>query len=242
MNLLTSIENPARFGRLPSTDPRSRNYRLAQFAVTEPATQPAFKHWDTAKALDQGRTSQCVAYAGFQYLYSSPVRNAPENLDQFSLYRQCQQVDEWPGEDYEGTSVNALFKVLRDKGYVSGWAWAWDNETIVNHVLNHGPVVMGTDWLEGMMSPVRFKSKDIFIRAIGGSYGGHAWLIKGTNPQKECPDGSRGAHRMINSWGIGWGDEGHAWISYSDTQKLLERWGEAAAAVEIKVPGGKVPR
>jgi hypothetical protein len=37
------------------------------------------------------------------------------------LYHEAQKVDEWPGEDYEGTSVRAGLDVLRTRGhYVNG--------------------------------------------------------------------------------------------------------------------------
>lgn len=41
----------------------------------------------------------------------------------------------------------------------------------------------------------------------GNSLGGHAMLVVGY-------DDSRGAFRVINSWGTGWGDGGFGWISY----------------------------
>lgn len=33
------------------------------------------------------------------------------------LYEEAQRIDEWPGEDYEGTSVRAGLEVLRTKGH-----------------------------------------------------------------------------------------------------------------------------
>jgi hypothetical protein len=36
--------------------------------------------------------------------------------DFFALYYAAQKVDEWPGENYSGTSVRAAMDVLRDKG------------------------------------------------------------------------------------------------------------------------------
>ena len=36
--------------------------------------------------------------------------------DAFWLYEEAKRNDEWPGEDYDGTSVNAGLKVARDQG------------------------------------------------------------------------------------------------------------------------------
>jgi hypothetical protein len=230
MNLLTSQQNTKRFGRLPSKDPRSLNYLLQVPRGALEATQLTYKHWDTGLVLDQGSTPQCVEYSGRQYLETSPVRN--KYTEPYgSLYKLCQQVDEWEGEDYEGTSVNALFKVLKEKGYVSEYRWAYDNESVAMWLLEKGPMVVGTDWYQGMLEP----DEDNFVTVMGYPVGGHAYLLSGTNTRKKCPDGSLGAHRITNSWGRGWGDNGRAWVSYRDFSTLLRNWGEAATATEIKV-------
>jgi hypothetical protein len=171
-----------------------------------------------------------VEYSGRQWLYSNPVRNAV--LGPFgALYGECQKVDEWPGEDYEGTSVRALFKVLQGKGYVEKYGWAFDVGTVADWIIQKGPIVLGTDWFSGMMDT----DEQGFIHASGYAVGGHAYLAKGVNRKKVCPDGTLGAVRLINSWGLGWGQYGYAWISFRDMQTLLDRDGEAATALEIKL-------
>ena len=37
--------------------------------------------------------------------------------DGFWLYHEAQKVDEWPGEDYDGTSVRAGLDILRKRGH-----------------------------------------------------------------------------------------------------------------------------
>lgn len=232
MNTLKSQQSTG-FGRLVKPDPRDLKYlvkppRLAALLAKEITV----KHWMVGKVLDQGNTPQCVAYSGKQFLATGPVKNALEKagFTPEQLYRQCQDVDEWPGSSYDGTSVRALFQVLQRIGFVSEYNWAFSNDVVASWVLTQGPMVVGTDWLEGMQQT----DEKGFIRATGAPVGGHAWLIKGTDTRKVCPDGSIGAHRMVNSWGPGWGERGYAWISYADFAKLLDRWGEAATAKELR--------
>jgi C1A family cysteine protease len=39
---------------------------------------------------------------------------------------------------------------------------------------------------------------------------------------------------MQNSWGKGWGQKGRAWITFNDLEALIEDYGEACVATEIK--------
>lgn len=219
-------------GRVPSIDFRDRRH-LAKVPKKAPAGITN-RSWITAKPLDQGQTPQCVAYAWEQYLLSSPIKNKyykqPENL-----YHEAQILDEWPGEDYEGTSVRAGAKVLQQAGYITEYSWAFDADTVITHLLARGPVVMGTNWDFAMFSPFEFgKDKATFIRRGGGNAGGHAYLLKGVNLKRPCWCGELGAARIINSWGSGWGDGGKVWICLKELDDLIKDFGEAAIAAEIK--------
>jgi hypothetical protein len=149
-----------------------------------------------------------------------------------ALYRECQLVDEWPGEDYDGTSVRALFKVLQRVGIVSEYRWAFECEAVIDHVLMHGPVVMGTSWHNDMFDPDRWG----YIQPTGEIMGGHAWLIIGAARDRKNPDGSKGAVRMVNSWGPNWGrQQGRAWITFEHLDHLIKDYGEACTATELRL-------
>jgi hypothetical protein len=64
------------------------------------------------QAFDQGNTPRCVDWAiSRQQTLRNRRLQAPGHL-----YPIAQQIDEWPGEDYEGTSVRAGEEVARTVG------------------------------------------------------------------------------------------------------------------------------
>lgn len=223
-----SLSN-SRFGRLHKPDEGDKKFLVAP--VKKVAENIVSKYHYTDLVLDQGYTSKCVGAAGRGWLTAGPVRNM-SGMDFHQLYVEAQQVDEWPGAepDYFGTSVRALFKVLKKQGVVSEYNWAFSLEPAVNHVLTVGPMVLGTTWFQDQMEP----DKDGFIHAGGKEAGGHAYLMIGAHREKKCPDGSRGAARIVNSWGRSWGENGRAWISFNDLSALIADQGEAATATEVK--------
>lgn len=218
-----------KFARLARPDPRDRGFALAPPRAL--AAQTASRHWAAGFVFDQGATSECVAYSTIGWLRCAPVRNDPGfTFSQF--YRECQDHDPWPGNDYAGTSVRAAFKLLKAKGFVSEYRWAFDVGTVVDHLLTRGPVVLGTAWTAGMAHP----DAKGFVRPTGRPLGGHAYLAVGANRDKAGPGGARGAIRVLNSWGRDWGQGGRAWLGFQDLAALLADQGDAAAAVEVAVP------
>lgn len=65
--------------------------------------------WDF---YDQGREGACVGYAVSRAL---SLMNR-QRYDALELYHAAQAIDEWPGEDYEGTSTRAGLDVVHDRG------------------------------------------------------------------------------------------------------------------------------
>lgn len=207
-------------GRLAAPDERDRG-----FLLTKPreASGVEYRYWITrGDAYDQGSTPQCVSYAWQRFLTTNPVVNKPLPFTEF--YDECQRRDEWPGEDYDGTSVRAGAKILKERGYCSGYSWAFDAETIIAHVLAVGPVVLGTLWTYEMFFP----APNGFIAPTGREVGGHAYVVIGASRTKQ-------AVRIINSWGRDWGANGRAWLSFSDLDRLIRDRGEACTATEQRV-------
>ena len=61
---------------------------------------------------NQGTEGACVGFASSRMM---SLLNR-ERYDGFALYHQAQRIDEWDGENYDGTSVRAGMDVLRNAG------------------------------------------------------------------------------------------------------------------------------
>lgn len=225
-------DQPNALGRIYIPDERDRNFPMAA-ALPEAEVRGWRYWWADGWWGDQWYTPQCVAYAWLHLLEDGPVTQAPyapqreAQYDEGALYRpsrlyvEAQLVDAWPGEDYDGTSVRAGAKVLQREGFISSYRWAWDVDTITKALLTTGPVVVGTAWYEDMFEP----DEHGYIHPRGAGAGGHAYLLNGVNTDE-------GFYRIKNSWGRGWGSNGHARIKISDMHMLLEDWGEACLVEE----------
>ena len=222
------------FGRRAATDVRDHLYRAP---LKRPTPGVTSRTWYAGPALDQGYTSQCVAYSATGYLLAGPVRNLRQPFPTIeALYKECQRNDEWDGEDYDGTSVRAVFKVLQREGYIDRYVWAYDARTVANWILTTSPVNVGTSWLDSMMDMDKAGFVRVFANDNPQVVDGHAYTLIGANTLKKCPDGTVGALRILNSWGGSWGQNGRAWISFVDFDILMREDGEACTAVEIKRP------
>ena len=211
--------NKVAFGRLYKRDDRDLDF-LIQPDI-EKAAGINSRYWYVGPALNQGSTPQCVAFAGYKWLTAGPVRNTKMPFTPAQLYKSCQQNDEWPGENYDGTSVRGLFKFLNKSGYVPGYRWAPEVDILVAHILTSGPLVVGTNWYGGMMKP----DAKGFIHPTGSLEGGHGWCVFGVNKKLK-------KLVMINSWGD-WGNHGRAWITFDEFDYLLQKDGEACTATEL---------
>lgn len=217
-------------GRRAAPDARDRQYLLHRPAAAATVTS---KYWlSLGEPLDQGETSQCVIYATDKWLTTRPIVNPGFGTgeERARVYKEVQKLDEWDGEDYEGTSVRAAFKYLKGQGLCSEYRWAFDAETAIAHALVAGPVILGTDWHLDMFWP----DANGYVWNTGPVAGGHAYTLIGANRKRKNPDGTFGAIRFINSWGSAWGEKGRAWMSFDVLNQLIRANGEAGVAVEVK--------
>ncbi len=212
-------------GRIYSPDDRDLNYPLSAL-LPQKATNITRRMWRSSTYWgDQGSASQCVAYAWVHWIHHAPLTFPGKNpvINQTELYKEAQKIDEWPGENYDGTSVRAGAKLLQDRGFISSYHWGMSTAELYAAVLNIGPVVVGSNWLSGMDTP----DSNGFIKAIGWPRGGHAYLICGIDMKKKYV-------RIKNSWGKNWGIGGYAYISFDDIEYLLGRQGEICLAIESR--------
>jgi len=208
-----------KFARYYAEDNRDRRFR--QKVPVDTVYRRSYRYWyDDYRWFDQGETPACVGYGWGHWLANDPIRQV---INPAGIYCFAQFLDEWQGEDYEGTSVRAGAKALQRLGFISKYSWAFTIDEVINTVLNEGPMVVGTAWYEGMSNPDR----NHFIHPTGQLQGGHCYLINGVNIVLE-------RLRIKNSWERDWGDRGRGWITFKEFAGLLADQGEACIATEVK--------
>lgn len=205
-----------KYGRIYIPDTRDK-----RFTIPRTTSHRQWRYWDDRRCKgDQGDTPHCVGFAWMHWLQCAPIANW---LNADGLYRLAQLVDEYPGEDYDGTSVRGGAKVLHWLGLIEEYRWTRTFATLVDTVLEKAPVVLGTDWYSDMDELDEYHA----IHAKGRILGGHAYLITGVNVKTQY-------FRICNSWGEGWGYSGRAWIGFADMKRLIRADGEVCLAIERK--------
>lgn len=225
-------KQPTQYGRLYAPDPRDAAYpmRGARFQ----AALRTDRHWPTGPVRDQGSNPHCVGYAALHFLESAPImarrgRVLPTGRE---LYIGAQRLDEWPGENYDGTSGRGVMKFMQGIGLISGYVWAQRIEDVRDFILTRGPVLVGTEWYSRMSEPITVDNKkssqdDLYLEPSGEWEGGHETCWVGFSKK-------RNAFRVLNSWGAGWGENGRAWVAYDVANTLIFQMnGDAVSALEV---------
>jgi hypothetical protein len=208
-------------------DPRSRQFAIRRVGEERPARKATF--WTPGPLLDQGPDGACVGFGWSGELGASPVRvKGITNNFAFSLYAIAKTMDEWEGEDYEGTSVLAGAKAVSSAGYMEEYRWAFGIEDVIDALIVHGPVVIGIPWLDGMFST----RKSGLVECTGDVAGGHCVYLTGYHPHMRMSgEGWFRRHEVIRarqSWGD-WGLRGGGdfYFRVGDLSRLLQDQGEA---------------
>jgi hypothetical protein len=200
--------NHIKFRRLREFDERSRNFPVRSLTVE--GEIPRTWMWECNKVLDQGSTPECVGYAGAHYGIATPIPQPNINdIIAHQFYKGAQDNDEWPGDDYEGSSGIGLFKYLKKIKFCTGGYWAF---TLMEELLGISrvcPALTGTSWMTGMMEP----DSEGFVKATGYNEGGHEYLRLGVNMEEKYI-------WIHNSWGKGYGLNGRAKIRFDEAEKL----------------------
>ena len=218
---------------IPRFDEKSRAYPI-RATIGTVIDQP--RVWSPPPfVLDQGREGACVGFGWTGELIGSPYPDPYATVEvgeryARSLYRAAQVIDEWEGEDYEGTSVLAGAKALKARGLINEYRWAFSIGEVRDALITTGPVVVGVPWFDGM-----YETDANGIVSIGGDLvGGHCLFVYEYHPAKRLPGDWYGRHRVFrwrNSWGPEYGLKGSGYVHYDDLAKLLEWGGEACVPV-----------
>ena len=217
-----------------SHDDRSLNYGIRP--AIKSSTVPVRKMWDEGVILDQGNEGACVGFGWVGEYLAQPVAPEPQpgaqaaNAYAFSVYEDAKQVDEIPGEDYEGTSVLAGAKVMKSRGFIAGYKWCFGIEDVRDAIIQEGPVVIGIPWKNGMYET----GSDGVVKVSGKLVGGHCLVLTGYDPAFQIGRRKYEVFRWRNSWGAGYGVNGSGYIKATDLAKLLRGVGEACVPIGRK--------
>lgn len=186
---------------------------------------------------DQGVEGACVGFAG-SWMMSILNRR---RYDPWWLYEMAQEVDEWPGTDYEGTSIRAGFDVLRDAGHrriyrgvikppdvtdgIAENRWATTVDDVRAAISGGSPVVLGVNWYSTFSTPVMRSSRWWIGENLdwGSVRGGHAVCAHGVSDRLQ-------AICFVNSWGRDY--PGRVWLSYETLARLMGEDGEVGLVTD----------
>lgn len=217
------------FNWKPAFDERSREFPIRAAIPERPVRRN--KLWRVGPILDQHSEGACVGFGWAAEAFSTPVAVdlsrvkavVPQDTTEFarSLYNVAKTLDPWPGEDYEGTSVHAGAKAMRQFGLLKEYRWCFNIADVTDAILVKGPVVLGIYWYDGM-----YRAPGGVLKVSGEIVGGHCITAVG---YRTADSAKQGVPSIIlqNSWGTDWGNGGLAEISVTDLDRLLREDGEA---------------
>ena len=208
-------------------DPRNRNFptRGALHAADAPLVE---KVWRRAEAYDQGQTPMCVAYTAKGMLNTTPFSAAQSyyRRSRYSFeafYHGAQEMDDWPGNDYDGTSGRGVLRYLQSVGIISEYRWAFGIDDALQTLSHHGPLSVGAWWRAGMWEP---DPTTHLIQYEGSQVGGHQFEVFGIHPDVEEVE-------CMNSWGRHWGDRGRFRMKFDQFEALLNDDADAHTFVTV---------
>jgi hypothetical protein len=222
-----SIALDPRLGRQPEFDPKSRAYSMAIPLNLPERRKAVTKVWDCPVWLDQGQEGACVGFSFSHELAAAPdVVEGVTNESAQEVFKLAKQLDQWPGEAYDWTSVLAGIKAVEAlyPEVIASYRWCFSLEDLVQTISFFGPVVLGINWYSGMHRP----NVHGLIKRAGRVTGGHAILARGVDVVAKTV-------LLRNSWGRSWGKDGDCVIGYADLNKLLHEDGEACVPLRPAV-------
>lgn len=209
--------------RVPRWDDRNGLFRVSS-RVSEIPNDFAM---DRCTYLNQGNEGGCVGYSGATVLSNvdSSGENAHPEVSQGNaewVYSGAKDFDEYPGRDYEGSSVLGSMQFLMAQGVLKSYHWMTTVDEIVTALATVGAVNFGINWYESMFNV----DSNGLIKVSGSLAGGHAICASAYRNKGELI-------RLDNTWGQSWGRNGSAWISGEDVERLLSEQGECSTPQKV---------
>jgi len=219
------VDHPKVGSWLSRHDERSREYAYRKLVT---ASVPVQDHTlPLGPLLLQGPEGACP---GFAAAHASNIierlHGGTELLDAAAahqLYERAKVLDQWPGEDYVGSSVLAAMQAGQERELWEGYTWSFGTRDIAQAILANRPVVVGVPWLSGMFDT----GPDAIVNVTGSNTGqGHALCLFATRTEVAGRPGPWFGWQ--NSQSADYGDDGVGWVHHRDLARLLAGVGEAA--------------
>lgn len=226
--------------RVPQLDERSREFPIR--TLLPPTEEMRSRLWTVRWALDQGEEGACTNFALAHNRVGTPrprqlwldlgtmqqrLAHTPEDAEAlaFKLYDRSRELDEWPGEDYDGTSALGACKAWKEATLLDEYRWGFGIDDAIRTLASYGPVCFATDWLDSMFEPDNLGMLDV----SGGVAGGHMYAMVGVSlrPNLSSTWRATGERDPLllgwQSWGADWGPKGALFaMRAADADKLLK--------------------
>jgi hypothetical protein len=226
--------------RLVEFDDRSRLFPIRALLPPQSKTEKVRRKrlWTPGDLLDQTTTPGCVGFGWSAEYMATPVKGRATDASAFKWYHTAQTLDPWKDQPHEGSTVLAGAKAGVELGYLKSYHWCFSIDDVIDTLVLHSPVVMGTSWLGSM-----FETDErgfLVVDPSSGDEGGHCWVLRGFIPKghlsNPLPAKDEDVFVMRQSWGLwGWKNTGDARMRRSGVEYLLKNEGEACVATDIKL-------
>jgi hypothetical protein len=216
------MSTPFPLGRKVEHDQRSRAFAFTPRLATTVVKKTWRRYGDV---LDQGQLGSCTGNAMTHALNSLPLHKTGTTVwkeaTAVMIYSAATALDDFPGAyppDDTGSSGLGVCKAAVNMGLITRYDWAFGFDHTLQTLMT-GPVLVGTNWYEGMFYP----NSSGVVTISGNPAGGHEYLLVGVDPGKKLLT-------FQNSWSNLWGLNGRFLMSYDSFKRLLSEDGDAVIA------------
>ena len=221
---------------------------------------PAFRTLDDYRRaevpiLDQGSEGACTGFGlatvAHYLLRTHKIGRDATIVSPYMFYDLARRYDEWPGDEYEGSSCRGAMKGWHKHGVCARPLWAKSEKAAL---LDHGRVEdagrrpLGAYFRVNHSSLVALHSAITEAGVLYASASVHSgWQSVGKDGLIVQSDDMVGGHAFAivaydadgfwiqNSWGTGWGKQGFGHISYDDWLKNGDDVWVARLGVPVKL-------